>query len=66
MPVPKKKMSKSKRDKRKFVWKQAAMKEALKALSVGKIILKSHQEDELKALSLSKMILKQIQEKPEN
>ncbi len=44
MAVPKKKMSKSKRDQRRFVWKQSAMKEALKALSLGKSILKNIQE----------------------
>ena len=45
MAVPKKKMSKSKRDKRRFVWKQNAMKEALKAISIGKSVLKQVQEE---------------------
>ncbi len=45
MAVPKKKMSKSKRDKRIFVWKQSATKEALKALSIGKSVLKQVQEE---------------------
>jgi large subunit ribosomal protein L32 len=45
MAVPKKKMSKSKRDQRRFVWKQSAMKEALKALSIGKSVLKQVQEE---------------------
>ena len=45
MAVPKKKMSKSKRDQRRFVWKQSAMKEAFKALSIGKSVLKKVQEE---------------------
>ncbi len=45
MAVPKKKMSKSKRDQRRFVWKQSAMKEALKALSIGKSVLKQVQDE---------------------
>lgn len=39
MAVPKKKTSKSKRDKRKATWKHKAADEAQKALSLGKSIL---------------------------
>ncbi len=39
MAVPKKKTSKSKRDKRKAVWKHKATIQAQKALSLGKSIL---------------------------
>ncbi|MBW4640182.1 MAG: 50S ribosomal protein L32 [Gloeocapsa sp. UFS-A4-WI-NPMV-4B04] len=39
MAVPKKKTSKSKRDKRKTTWKRKAVVEAQKALSLGKSIL---------------------------
>lgn len=39
MAVPKKKTSKSKRDKRKATWKHKAAVEAQKALSLGKSIL---------------------------
>ena len=39
MAVPKKKTSKSKRDKRKAVWKGKAAVEAQKALSLGKSVL---------------------------
>jgi len=39
MAVPKKKTSKSKRDKRKATWKHKAVLEAQKALSLGKSIL---------------------------
>ena len=39
MAVPKKKTSKSKRDKRKAVWKRKAADQAQKALSIGKSIL---------------------------
>lgn len=39
MAVPKKKTSKSKRDKRKATWKRKAFFEAQKALSLGKSIL---------------------------
>jgi large subunit ribosomal protein L32 len=39
MAVPKKKTSKSKRDKRKATWKHKAAVEAQKALSRGKAIL---------------------------
>jgi large subunit ribosomal protein L32 len=39
MAVPKKKTSKSKRDKRKATWKHKAAIEAKKALSLGKSIL---------------------------
>lgn len=39
MAVPKKKTSKSKRDKRKATWKHKAVVEAQKALSLGKSIL---------------------------
>lgn len=39
MAVPKKKTSKSKRDKRKANWKRKAAVEAQKALSLGKSIL---------------------------
>lgn len=39
MAVPKKKTSKSKRDKRKANWKRKAVVEAQKALSLGKSIL---------------------------
>ncbi|MEC4895698.1 MAG: 50S ribosomal protein L32 [Oscillatoria sp. PMC 1051.18] len=39
MAVPKKKTSKSKRDKRKANWKRKAALEAQKALSLGKSVL---------------------------
>lgn len=39
MAVPKKKTSKSKRDKRKATWKHKATVQAQKALSLGKSIL---------------------------
>ncbi|PSB22063.1 50S ribosomal protein L32 [Phormidesmis priestleyi ULC007] len=39
MAVPKKKTSKSKRDKRKATWKAKARVQAQKALSIGKSIL---------------------------
>ena len=39
MAVPKKKTSKSKRDKRKATWKHKAVVQAQKALSMGKSIL---------------------------
>lgn len=39
MAVPKKKTSKSKRDKRKINWKRKAAVEARKAVSLGKSIL---------------------------
>ncbi|MBC6436189.1 MAG: 50S ribosomal protein L32 [Candidatus Parcubacteria bacterium] len=39
MAVPKKKTSKSKRDKRKATWKAKARVQAQKALSMGKSIL---------------------------
>lgn len=39
MAVPKKKTSKSKRDKRKATWKHKAAVQARKALSLGKSIL---------------------------
>jgi large subunit ribosomal protein L32 len=36
MAVPKKKMSKSKRDSRKSTWKKKVVKNVLKAISIGK------------------------------
>jgi large subunit ribosomal protein L32 len=39
MAVPKKKTSKSKRDKRRATWRRKAAAEAQKALSLGKSIL---------------------------
>ncbi|MCC5637425.1 50S ribosomal protein L32 [Nostoc sp. CHAB 5844] len=39
MAVPKKKTSKSKRDKRRATWRRKAAVEAQKALSLGKSIL---------------------------
>jgi large subunit ribosomal protein L32 len=39
MAVPKKKTSKSKRDKRKATWKRKASLQAQRALSIGKSIL---------------------------
>jgi large subunit ribosomal protein L32 len=39
MAVPKKKTSKSKRDKRKATWKRKAEVQAQRALSIGKSIL---------------------------
>ncbi|MEB3336200.1 MAG: 50S ribosomal protein L32 [Leptolyngbyaceae bacterium] len=39
MAVPKKKTSKSKRDKRKATWKHKAVIQAQKALSLGKSVL---------------------------
>lgn len=45
MAVPKKKTSKSKRDKRKATWKHKAAVAAQKALSLGKSILNSPKEN---------------------
>ncbi|MBW4543934.1 MAG: 50S ribosomal protein L32 [Symplocastrum torsivum CPER-KK1] len=39
MAVPKKKTSKSRRDKRKATWKRKAALQAQKALSLGKAVL---------------------------
>jgi len=39
MAVPKKKTSKSKRDKRRATWRHKAADQALKALSLGKSVL---------------------------
>jgi large subunit ribosomal protein L32 len=39
MAVPKKKTSKSKRDKRRATWRQQAARQAEKALSLGKSVL---------------------------
>lgn len=36
MAVPKKKMSKSKRDSRKSTWKKKVVKNVLRAISIGK------------------------------
>ncbi len=44
MAVPKKKTSKSKRDKRKATWKRKATLQAQKALSIGKSILTGRAE----------------------
>ncbi len=44
MAVPKKKTSKSKRDKRKATWKKKASVQAAKALSIGKSILTGRAE----------------------
>lgn len=44
MAVPKKKTSKSKRDKRRATWKRKAAAQAQKALSVGKSILTGRAE----------------------
>ncbi|UBF28037.1 50S ribosomal protein L32 [Kovacikia minuta CCNUW1] len=44
MAVPKKKTSKSKRDKRKATWKRKANLQAQKALSIGKSILTGRAE----------------------
>jgi len=41
MAVPKKKMSKSKRDSRKAVWKRKVSKKLLFALSLGKSLLEN-------------------------
>nr|YP_010448191.1 ribosomal protein L32 [Symbiochloris sp. SG-2018]UTQ75672.1 ribosomal protein L32 [Symbiochloris sp. SG-2018] len=40
MAVPKKRTSKSKKNTRKTIWKEKAKKEALKALSLAKYIIK--------------------------
>ena len=40
MPVPKKRQSKSRKNSRKFKWKQEASKQTNKALSKAKVILK--------------------------
>ena len=40
MPVPKKRQSKSRKNTRKFNWKQEASKETNKALSKAKLVLK--------------------------
>jgi large subunit ribosomal protein L32 len=45
MAVPKKKTSKSKRDKRKATWKRKAAVAAQNALSLGKSILNSPKEN---------------------
>lgn len=44
MAVPKKKTSKSKRDKRKATWKNKAAVAAQKALSLGKSVLTGRSE----------------------
>jgi large subunit ribosomal protein L32 len=44
MAVPKKKTSKSKRDKRKATWKRKAEVQAQRALSIGKSILTGRAE----------------------
>jgi len=44
MAVPKKKTSKSKRDKRRANWKRKAADQAQKALSIGKSILTGRAE----------------------
>lgn len=44
MAVPKKKTSKSRRDKRRATWKQKAASQAQRALSVGKSILTGRAE----------------------
>jgi large subunit ribosomal protein L32 len=44
MAVPKKKTSKSKRDKRRATWKRKATAQAQKALSIGKSILTGRAE----------------------
>lgn len=40
MPVPKKRQSKSRKNTRKFQWKQEASKQTNKALSKAKVVLK--------------------------
>ncbi len=40
MAVPKKRMSKTKTNKRKAIWKNKATKEAQKAISMAKSVLK--------------------------
>nr|YP_009145457.1 ribosomal protein L32 [Monomorphina parapyrum]AKL78930.1 ribosomal protein L32 [Monomorphina parapyrum] len=42
MAVPKKKMSKSRRDSRKSTWKKKASKKVLIALSIGKSFLEKN------------------------
>lgn len=42
MAVPKKKMSKSKRDSRKSTWKKKVIKNVLKAISIGKSLLNNN------------------------
>nr|YP_009389121.1 ribosomal protein L32 [Euglena archaeoplastidiata]AKR17894.1 ribosomal protein L32 [Euglena archaeoplastidiata] len=42
MAVPKKKMSKSKRDSRKSTWKKKVIKNVLKAISIGKSCLSNN------------------------
>lgn len=44
MAVPKKKTSKSKRDKRKATWKHKAALQAQRALSLGKSVLTGRSE----------------------
>jgi large subunit ribosomal protein L32 len=41
MAVPKKRLSKSKKNTRKIVWKKKAEKQAIKALSLAKSVLKT-------------------------
>ncbi len=40
MPVPKKRQSKSRKNTRKFQWKQKASKQANKSFSKAKVVLK--------------------------
>lgn len=47
MAVPKKKMSRSKRDSRKSNWKKKVEKNVLIALSIGKSILKGENSNNL-------------------
>lgn len=47
MAVPKKKMSKSKRDSRKSTWKKKVQGNVLLAISIGKSLLKNESKNNL-------------------
>lgn len=47
MAVPKKKMSKSKRDSRKNTWKKKVKNNVLIAISIGKSLLKNKNESNI-------------------
>jgi ribosomal protein L32 len=44
MAVPKKKLSKSKRDSRKSYWKKKVSKKSLIAISIGKKLIKNEEK----------------------
>jgi ribosomal protein L32 len=59
MAVPKKRTSKSQKNTRQFVWTQKTKKEALKAISLAKSLLKNAFSDKLSksVLGFSKKVV---------